>query len=347
MAGEASLLDRILSSLFGKEEEREDTDEQLVAELTDAIVDTVEPRVRAHRQYRRELKDCVRTTVAWLRTIGRMPIDHVLLTRSHWGEDPRLNTFFGAPDAITEFLGRSRELRAFFDDPANADVQEAFALMGMRKQEKTFLGPRHEDGLLKEEVAQTAVNFAGHRLIATAASEAQARLETGRRIIQVLAEVAPARIIGIDRKGLDLERQKSYLGTRLRMLKLARDGMPGLVDDPATIDEQIREVQRQLDESVKGFIETKSSLVTLDGYIAQIREVFEHPEQHVVLTQSELNVTRMNIKADARTEEPHRTLTLAELRIGERVPIVIAFVRCLRSELPPKEDLLAKAERFL
>jgi hypothetical protein len=348
MAGDDSFFDRFLSSLFGKDsDDREDADHQLVAELTDAIVDTVEPRVRAHRHYRRELQDCVRATVAWLRTIGRMPIDHVLLTRANWGDDARLNTFFGAPDAVTEFLGRSRELRAFFDDPANCGVQEAFALMGMRKEEKTFLGPRYEDGLLKQDVAQTAVNFAGHRLIAAAATEAQARVETGRRIIQRLAEVTLSRIIEIDRKGVNLEQQKSYLGTRLRMLKLARDGMPGLVDDPATIEEQIREVQHKLDESVKGFIETKSSLATLDGYIDQIRDVFSHPQQHVVLTQSKLVVTRMNMKVDERTEEPHRTLTLAELRIGERRPVVIAFVQCPRSELPPKEDLLAKAERFL
>jgi hypothetical protein len=348
VAGDDSFFDRLLSRLFGKEgDDRDDADQQLVAELTDAIVDTVEPRVRAHRHYRRELKDCVRATVAWLRTIGRMPIDHVLLTRAKWGEDPRLNTFFGAPDAVTEFLGRSRELRGFFDDPANLGVQEAFALMGMRKEEKTFLGSRYEDGLLKQDVAQTSVNFAGHRLIAPAATEAQTRLETGRRIIQRLAEITLSRIIAIDRKGLNLEQQKSYLGTQLRMLKLARDGMPGLVDDPTNIEEQIREVQRQLDQSVKGFIETKSSVATLDGYIDRIREVFAHPEQHVVLTRSKLDVTRMNIKANERSEEPHRTLTLAELRIGERQPAVIAFVRCLRSELPPKEDLLAKAERFL
>jgi len=347
MAGEDSFFDRVLSRLFGKDEARADADQQLVAELTDAIVDTVEPRVRAHRHYRRELQDCVRTTVAWLRTIGRMPIDHVLLTPTHWGDDPRLNTFFGAPDAVTEFLARSRELRTFFDDPAHAGVQEAFALMGMRKDEKTFLGPRYEDGLMKQDVAQTAVNFSGHRLFGLAETEAQARLDMGRIIIRRLAEVALSRIIEIDRKGMTLEQQKSYLGTQLRMLKLARDGMPGLVDDPTDIDGQIRDVQSQLDENVKEFIETKSSLATLDGYIARIREVFEHPERHVVLTQSQLDVTRMNVKADEGTDEPHRSLTLAELRIGQRAPAVIAFVRCLRAELPPKEDLLAKAERFL
>jgi hypothetical protein len=342
-----SLFDRVLSKLFGKDGEREDADAQLIAELTDAIVDTVEPRVRAHRHYRRELEGSVRTTLAWLRNIARMPLEPVLLERARWGDDPRLNSFFGAPDAITEFLGHSRELRAFFDDPANAGVQEAFALMGMRKEEKTVFGPRYEDGLLKQDVAQTAVNFTGHRLAAPAGTAAQARLEVGRRVVLRLAQVTLTRIIEIDRKGLNLEQQKAWLSTRLRMLKLARDGMHSLVDDPTTIEQQIDEVEHQLNESVKGFIEVKSTLATLDGYIDVIREEFSHPEQHVVLTRSKLTVTRMNIKADQDTEEPHHTLTLAELRVGDRLEAVIAPVRIPRSELPPKEDLLAKAERFL
>ena len=45
-------------------------------------------------------------------------------------------------------------------------------------------------------------------------------------------------------------------------------------------------------------------------------------------------------------EEPHQALTLAELRVGDRLQAV-TFVRCPRAELPAREDLLAKAERFL
>src|SRR5205085_2048665 len=90
---EASLFERVLQNIFGKDDKREDADAPLVAELTDAIVDTVEPRVRAHKHYRRELEDSVRKTIAWLRTIARTPMEPMLLTRAHWGDDPRLNTF--------------------------------------------------------------------------------------------------------------------------------------------------------------------------------------------------------------------------------------------------------------
>jgi len=310
-------------------------------------VDTVEPRVRLRKGYQKKLEGCVGATIAYLRSIGKTPLEPVLLTRANWSEDARVSAFFARADDVPAFLGRSKELRAFFDDPANAGAEEAFALLAMKKEEKTIFAPRFEDGLAKQEVAQTAVNFSDHRLVAPSATEQQTRVEIGRRIIRRLAQVALGRIIALDEKAVDLEQHKGYLGTRLRMLHLARDGMEGIVDDPATIGEQIRAVERSLKETVDSYIETKSSLATLDGYIGQIDAIFSHPEAHVALTQSDLRINRMGIKVGSDAEEGHHALTLAELTVGEKLRGAIALVRCPRSELPPKEDLIANAERYL
>lgn len=341
----ASLIDRVVAALFGRGAQADAPDQALVAELTDLVVDTVEPKVRAHRRYRQKLDPCIRATVAYLREIGRTPVDSLVLARARWGEDRCLRAFFATADDIPAFLGRSKELRAFFAE--HAGVQEAFALLGMRREEKTVFAPRYQEGMLMEEVTQTTVNFAGHRLVAPSEGEAEVRLEVGRRMVLRLAQVALGRILEIDRQGLQKEQHKAYLSTRLRFLKLAQDGMQGIVEDPATIARQIDEVKRELDAAVKDFIEVKSSLVTLDGYIAQIEEVFAHPERHATLARTELHLDRMNVKVGTAQADPSQALTLAELRVGDRPQAVVAFVRCPRSELPPAEDLLARAERFL
>jgi hypothetical protein len=346
MAG-ASVFDRVVSALFGTAEVKDEAEQQLIADMIEMIVETVEPRVRLRAGYQQKLTGCVRATIAYLRSIGKTPLEPLLATRANWNEDARLNAFFARADDVPAVLGRSKELRSFFDDPANADVEEAFALLGMKKEEKTIFAPRFEDGTLKQDVAQTAVSFSGHRLVAPSATEQQTRLEVGRRIIRRLAQVALARIIALDEKAVDLQQQKGYLGTRLRMLNLARDGMEGIVDDPATIGEQIRAVERELKETVEGYIEAKASLATLDGYIGQIDDVFSHPQAHVALTQTDVRINRMGIKVDEATDERHNALTLAELTVGENLRGVVAFVRCPRSELPPKEDLIANAERYL
>jgi hypothetical protein len=339
----ASLLDRVAAALFGRGQDA--PDQALVAELADLVVDTVEPRVRAQRRYREKLDPCIRATIAYLREIGRTPLETMLLARGRWGEDPCLHAFFATADEIPAFLGRSKELRAFFAAHAGAD--EAFALLGMRREEKTVFAPRYQEGMLMEEVTQTTVDFTGHRLVAPSANEAQTRLEVGKRMVLRLAQVALGRILEIDREGLRKEQHKAYLSTRLRFLKLAQDGMQGIVEDPATIAGQIEDVKRELDAAVKDYIEVKSSLVTLDGYIAQIEEVFAHPERHVALARTELRLDRMNVKVDAAHADPRQVLTLAELRIGDRPQAVVAFVRCPRGELPPAQDLLAQAERFI
>ena len=80
---------------------------------------------------------------------------------------------------------------------------------------------------------------------------------------------------------------------------------------------------------------------------AHIDEVFSHPEQYVSLTRTPLRVTRMGIKVDDASQGPVNDLMLAELTIGEKLHVAVAVARCPRNEMPPKEDLVAKAERYL
>lgn len=344
-----SLFDRVAAALFGgaRPDGGDEADRQLVADTIDLVVDAVEPRVKASPGYRDKLEPCIRKTIAHLRAVAREPLEPVALTRAAWSDDPRLNAFFAAADDIPACLGRSRELRAFFDDPAHSGAQEAYALLGMKKADRTVFAPKLEGDTLRHDVAQVAVSFSEHRVIAPAATLAATRLEVGRRIVQRLAQLALSRIIELDSTATELQQRKSFLAARLRVLKLGRDGMQGIVDDPATIGAQIAAAERELKETVGDYIEAKGSLATLDGYIRLIDDVFSHPEQHLALTRTPVRISRMGFKADDATAGPVNELTLAELSIGDKVRGAIAIARCLRSEMPPREDLLAKAERYL
>ena len=65
-------------------------------------------------------------------------------------------------------LGRSDEVRTFFADPANARSDAAYALLGMRREERTVLAPALVDGEVRRDMRQTTVGFAHHTLLATA-----------------------------------------------------------------------------------------------------------------------------------------------------------------------------------
>src|SRR5580765_287266 len=342
------MFERIAAALFGSGRQAVDqkADRELIDELIEGVVDAVEPKVRMESRYRQKLSPCIARSIAYLRSIGREGLEPVLLTRSAWNDDARVNAFYATADDVPKFLGRTKELRAFFDNPANAEQTEAFALLAMKKEERQVFGAELHGDAVRHAVAQTTVSFSGHRLLAPAATLAAARLEIGKRILLRLAQVALSRIVELDMKATELQQHKAYLGARLRVLALARDGMAGIVEDPATIASEIQAVERKLKGAVDQYIDTKGSIATLDGYLKRIDEVFSHPEQHLALSHTPLRVSRMGVKVEDDSV-PANALDLVELAIGEKLKVAIAIVRCPRSELPPKEDLVAQAERYL
>jgi hypothetical protein len=108
----------------------------------------------------------------------------------------------------------------------------------------------------------------------------------------------------------------------------------------------MKAVEKDLKGTVDQYIDTKGSIATLDDYLKRIDEVFSQPEKHLLLSHTPLKLTRMGFKTDD-TSGPVNALDLVELAIGEKLNVVIAIVRCPRNELPPKEDLIAQAERYL
>jgi hypothetical protein len=342
----ASLFERAVSALFGSSAKSSDADQQLIQDTTDAFVETVEPRVRLSSRYREKLADNVARTISHMRALGtRLPSEAIVLSRGAWSDDPHVRAFFAAADDVSTCIGRSDEVREFFD--THSDCKEAYVLLGMQRKERTVFAPRLEGEVLKQDVQQTTVSFSGHRLLAAAPDMAQARLEVGQRIMQRLAQLVLSRIVSMDQQVQDLNLQKAKLATRLRMLRSARDGMAPLVEQGLTIEQQIRDVERDLKETTEGYAEARGNLVTLDGYIEQMNAVLAQPEQHLALAHVPLRVSRMGVKAEAGQVADVNELDLAELSIGEGLQATIAFVRIARSELPPKEDLLAQAHRLL
>jgi hypothetical protein len=342
----SSLFERAVSALFGSSSKPNDVDQQLIRDTTDAFVETVEPRVRLSSRYREKLADNVARTLSHLRELGaRLPVEPVVLSRGAWSDDPRVRAFFAGVDDVSTCIGRSDEVREFFG--THSACEEAYALLGMQRKERTVFAPRLEGEVLKQDVQQTTVSFSGHRLLAAAPDMAQARLEVGRRIMQRLAQLVLARIVDIDKQVQDLDLQKAKLATRLRMLRSARDGMAPLVEQGLTIEQQIRDVEGQLKGATEDYAQARGNLLTLDGYIEQMNVVLGQPEQHLALAHVPLRVTRMGVKAEAGQVEDVDELDLAELSIGEGLLATIAFVRIPRSEVPPKQDLLAQAQRLL
>jgi len=342
-----SLLERVVEALFGSAAaQATDIDQPLVDDAIDAIVETVEPRLKLHGGYRAKLSGNVRATIAHLRALGRQfPSNPTLLTRAAWADDPFVRAVFASAADVPAVLGRSEELRRFFDEHPACD--EAVALLGMRRHEKQVFAPKLEGELLRQDVAQTTVGFSDHTVIAPEQVPERTRLEIGRRILLRLAHLVLARVVAIGEKTRALAQDKAMLAVQLRMLQRGRDGLNSLVDGGAGTAARIREIERELASTSAEAAEAKASLATLDGYIEQINAVLSQPQSQVALEHVRLRVSRTGVKVDATSPEPADDLELNELALGDGLCATIRLVRVPRTEMPPREDQLAQAARML
>jgi len=344
-----NLFSNVASKLFGAAPAGDTgkVEPELVQMAVESIVDAVDPRLRVVSGYQGKIAPAVTRTIVHMRTLARDLPEPIALSRAAWGTDPLLNAMFATADDVPAVLGRSDELRTFFDAAGNAAAAEACALLGMLKVERNVLAPAIVDDVLRQDVAQTTVSFSRHTLIAPAADFMACRREVGVRILKRLAALALERITALGERATELEQRKAILGAKLRMLNLKRGGLEEAVGVPGDIGAEIAALERELKATVDNYVETRASLSTLEARLEQVNAIFGAPAQHVNLARVELRVSKTGFKVAAGSSEPAADLKLSELSIGDGLTAIIALVRCQRAELPPKETLSARAARVV
>jgi hypothetical protein len=315
---------------------------QLLKRLVEFVVDNTDPRIRMVAHYQDKLAPAVIRSAQYLAAMIRSLPEPVELSRAGWGSDPRISAFFATAADVPQVLARSADVRAFFDDLGQSGAQEAFALLVMEKAERTVYGTALENGILKSDVAQVNVDFSAHRIVAPAATRDELLLEIGMRGVRRLLDVVLARIGALQQQATDLAERKAFLGTKLRQLKSTGFGVEPAADHTREIADLEARIARDAGELLK----IKSKPSSMENYLEQISAVLLVPEQHLTMSEVRLRVSRLGIKVAESSSEPADELVLTELRLGEVCAIAV-LVKCRRSDMLPKANLLAEAEKYL
>jgi hypothetical protein len=333
----------VAAKLFGgTADEGSMVERELIESAIEAVVDTVDPRLRTVSGYRKKLTPGTVATIRHLRSLAPHLPAVLELSRSAWTSDSTINALFATADDVRSALGRSPALRAYFE--ANPAADEVHALLGMLKVERNVFAPALVDGQLRHDVAQTTVSFSNHKLAAPAPDLIACRREVGMLILQRLATVALERITALGERATELEQRKSMLAARLRLLKLRKDGIEQLA---AAADEtaEVTRIEQELKATAEEVVETKTQLATLATRIEHVNAVLNAPADNVNLASVALRVNKTGFKLAENSRDTGAELKLTELAIGNGMKIIIAFVRCARAEMPPKESLSARAAR--
>jgi hypothetical protein len=191
-------------------------------------------------------------------------------------------------------------------------------------------------------VAQVTVGFRNHRLVDVAENEAETRRLLKRRAFDHLLTLALAHIAELRAERSDLARQRDVLRHKLATLEAhgwsfaEAEAGPS---DPAGLQAELDAIESQLQS-----LGADSSV--LETHLDIVADLLGQAEQQLHIETVPLRLDSMNIQRTA-DDPTARAFELQEIHNGRGRSSVLALLEIYPAELPPLENRLATAHRYL
>jgi hypothetical protein len=299
--------------------------EEALRQATEAAVEIADPAIRQARAYRQALRLPVAGALEYCASLlGAIP-GPVVLNRDQFYRDALVNALFTSPEELEEVLRLSPETEDLRKQGQSGDV---VALLTMLKQEKTVFGHKQEGAMLVRDVAQQAVSFSDHRVVAAAKDPARTRDGIVKRGLAVLATIAMQRITTLRARKAELQEKREYLkgilkilGGKRRMVELFAGSDPARQDEVSKAEALLTEVERELDE-------VRGQLSTPEHALGFLDEILRQPDAHLTMRQQPFRLNWMGVRVDDLPAEEGREFALAEFSIHEefrRSAVLVSF----------------------
>lgn len=269
----------------------------------------VEPRLIQTRGWPRNYRVAIAAALAQARRVAEGIPGPLELSPQRYASEPAVRALFATPEDIRRTLCGSPALR---DYAAAGDRREVYALLSMRRMEKTVLGVDLSGSALRREVPQTLLWFTDHRLSGPAEDEAGAR----RALLWILFDRF------LERLAVGVERLREERARLLREKDLA---MARLHDAGARRETAAREA---LGEILRRLAEVTQAL-ELERLAEVFDTVLSHPEDCLYLT-----------------EHTYALDEMGRLRPGDAHATTLRFVDLLERYQEPRTVLLAHCRDF-
>ncbi|MDH3354947.1 MAG: hypothetical protein OEL79_07010 [Chromatiales bacterium] len=174
-----------LQKLVHKHHKVSDDELKNQRQLSDAvehIVDQVDTRIRGVHNYKKELRrssaeliHCVQSIVA------QIPPAVVMDKNGYANSGSLMNAIFASMGEVEQLVKGSDEVIKFSKEHRNSSEfgrysPYFYALLFVVREDQQVFGNEIKEDILQKDIAQTAVNFYGHQLVAPSISEQDARL---------------------------------------------------------------------------------------------------------------------------------------------------------------------------
>lgn len=283
--------------------------------LIDYAVERVEPRLRQTGGYPGDFRKAVIKALQYAQELAAKLPGPVCIDSEAYAVDAYVHAIFPSLETLPEALSMSRAMQDYLDKTAPCD--EVFALLGMRRIEKSCLGMALSGQIIQQDVAQQLVYFVSHTLENPAPSEALARKNIAYAFFDSLLAKVVSRVSQRKNKLQSQRQARDLFVTRLRVAD--QDSRPVLEAQLAQLIDEMANTTRSLD---------------LRNYSDDFEAVLCNPERFLRLTSSVVKLDAMGVKLPLDAAIPGPTLVFDELIGFDRRDWTVALVRfhAVRSE---------------
>ena len=293
-------------------------------EAVEEVVHLVHPKVRWTSNYRKKLRPAIKRTLEYADDLVNHIPGPVEIDQDSWGKDPVSRALFATAHEYRDFFRHNAELEQFFQTTGG---DQCYALLTMTREEKGILGVDLEDGIIKRDVPQVAVNFRDHRIVAPMASEKDNRKALALRALALLATHSLEEILSLEVWEDELEEEKEILEVQLRVRQAKEHGIAGLLSGVQKRDPRVEEARAVLAEVDQKLTTLKAELDSPEDYLKQVAGLLNNPEDYLTAESLRLRLSDMGIKISASSSATGHDVHLAELRLKDGIKRAAVLIR--------------------
>ena len=322
----------LLDVLLRNRQTKSHGDSRMAAVLNtiESVVDSTDRKIRLVPGYKKKLGDTILSSLEFSDDlVNRIP-PPLEVSSSTFVSDPYVNAFFTNVADLQSVFSHSSEIQDFMAE-SHEECDGCYALLCMRRTEKTVLGMELSGDRLNKDVLQVTVSFSDHRLYSPAPSEPEAREGLKNCLFQGLVTNALERIVRLRLASHQLQSKHRMLHARLRRHRQKLEEMSQNANIGNNITRAIEETGVELRKVEEQILDTP--LMTPQAILEQVIEVLSNPGEFVKMRKISLKLNKMGIKISDDSPAPANQLDLTEVSIGDELPRVVTLAQFPRKEL--------------
>lgn len=315
----------MLKHLFSHDGKK-DTPELLSA--IERAVSGVEPLLKQQSGYPENYRKPVIHALEYARSLAASLPGPVAVDRESYARDAFVHALFPSLDSVTEAFCASLALQDYLREfPATGEL---YALMGMRRYEKSMVGMDLSGQTIQRDVVHRVVYFTSHTLEDPAPSEQQARDRIAMSFFDGLVGKVKKRVEERKQGKQSQQLKKDMLMARLRT---ATD------QDRAFLEEELARMLSSMQATI--------SSLELSNYTADFEDVLLNPEHYLRLEQKLIILDSMGIRRDTDSAHRGEAFMFNELIGYDRRDWTVTMVYCSSLQSESFSTKLEKANRKL